>query len=307
MKKCLTLVLSVVFMLSLCIPVAAVSDSEMEVESFSISEYEMVLRSHQEWLEEKSRNVAENAEMQSDPLEDYKDFLNERAALPEEVLRGYGYSDEQIDILKQYNRGELSFDEAARSSSAYLNGSLYCGTHTTTKYSVTYSWEWDILPDGLGQDGFGLGVYGIDSQSAGFDTRLESSAASVTYYYMTGTRYRSENVSKTPNTNNISAKFDSYKIADSGDRWVWAKSGTVTIVIVPTVSGGKQFAAVRARGEYSHSSNDDIQLSLGISVNVLTGSIGFSASISNGSSGSINQCGVAQAVFYNNGSIHEEV
>ena len=66
-----------------------------------------------------------------------------------------------------------------------------------------------------------------------------------------------------------STGFSSYKLTDSGDRWVWAKSGAVTIVLVPTVSGGKQFAAVRARGEYAHSEKSDIEMTFAISVDVL--------------------------------------
>ena len=309
MKKCVSFGTIIAFMTALCIPAAA-TDYEMNVAPFSVSEYEMVLSEHQEWVEEQACIIADdadNVEVSSDPLEDYKERLDERAGLPEDVLSGYGYSGEQIEILKQYENGEISFETAARATSANLSGSLYCGTHTKKKYAVTYNWTWDVLPNGLGQDGFGLGLYGVADDSRGFDTRMESTAASVTYYYTTGTRYRSESVSKTPNTNMLTAVFDSYKLSDAGDRWVWAKEGYMTIVIVPTVPGGKQFESVRARGEYSHSTNEDIELSLSISVDIASETIVFTPSISNGESGEVSQEGIRQIIFYNDGTMKEEV
>lgn len=104
-----------------------------------------------------------------------------------------------------------------------------------------------------------------------------------------------------------STVFASYKLTDSGDRWVWAKSGSVTIVIVPTVSGGKQFAAVRARGEYAHSEKSDIEMTFAISVDVLSGEIVFSPGVRNDSNGRITQGGIRQIVFYNDGTAHKEV
>lgn len=81
----------------------------------------------------------------------------------------------------------------------------------------------------------------------------------------------------------------------------------MTIVIVPTVSGGKQFEAVRARGEYSHSTNEDIELSLSISVDIASETIVFTPSISNGESGEVSQEGIRQIIFYNDGTMKEEV
>lgn len=309
-KRMVGLLLAMVMCVTLCVPSFAISaeDSEIDESGFSVSEYEMVLNAQQDWIAAQGIQVqSENAESTPAPLEEFQKSFDARAKLPTDVLKGYGYSDEKISILKQYEKGEIPFEVAAMSASARLVGNIYCGTHMATKYSLTYEWEWDVLPNGLGRDGFGLGLQGIDNQSDGFNTKIDSSAASVTYYYMTGTRYRAENVSKSPNTNTISATFDSYKLTDSGDRWVWAKSGYLTMTISPTVSGGKQFAAVRARGEYSHSSNDKIDLNLAISVDVISGNITFAASISNGKSGNIQQCGIRQIVFYNDGSYHEEV
>lgn len=58
---------------------------------------------------------------------------------------------------------------------------------------------------------------------------------------------------------------------------------------------------------YSHSTNEDIELSLSISVDIASETIVFTPSISNGESGEVSQEGIRQIIFYNDGTMKEEV
>lgn len=283
--------------------ICAKGDSESVMEPKS--EYQMALEETQR-LESiaQEENSSENSD--KTPIEEYKEAFDARAEMSPEILCGMGYSADEIEILQRYKNGECSFEEAATRAAAVLTPNLKCTKHTTEKYIVEYSWEWDKTPVGLGEDGFALGLYGIDSQSVGFVTKLNSSTAAVTYCYTDGTYYKVEYPTTDVSTNAVSTKFDSYKLSDSGDRWVWAKRGYIIMNISPAVSGGKTFAAVRAAGEYGHSSKSSSQIDISVSVDVLSGSITATFSISPSSSGTVTPYGKKQSIFYNDGSEHVE-
>ena len=271
----------------------------------SKSEYQMAIEETQRMearAQADSQSESVNSVQLKTPLEDYKEAFDIRAGMDAETLSGMGYSSAEIDILQKYNNGECTFEEAATRASAVLTPKLTCTTHTAEKYIIKYSWEWDKTPVGLGQDGFAMGLYGIDDQSAGFVTKLNSATTSVTYYYTDNTYYKVEYPDKDVSANTVSTKFDSYKLSDLGDRWVWAKKGYITMTVSPAVSGGKAFAAVRAAGEYGHASENSAKIDISVSVNVLTGDITTTFSIAPFSSGSVTPYGKKQTIFYNDGS-----
>lgn len=269
----------------------------------SKSEYQMAIEEtrQMEALTQTDTNSESNDAVQTKtPLEEYKEAFDIRAKLDVETLRGMGYSSTEIDILQKYKNGECTFEEAATRAAAVLTPKLTCTTHTEEKYTIKYSWEWDKTPVGLGEDGFAMGLYGIDDQSDGFVTKLDSSSAQITYYYTDSTYYKNEIPTKDISSNTVSAKFDSYKLSDLGDRWVWAKKGFVSMSVSPAVSGGKTFAAVRAAGEYGHSSRASSGIDISVTVDVKTGDI--TATFSPSSSGTVTTYGKKQIIFYNDGS-----
>ena len=235
------------------------------------------------------------------PLEEYKEAFDVRAEMDTETLSGMGYSSAEIDILQKYKNGGCTFEEAATRAAAVLTPSLTCTTHTKERYVVKYSWEWDKTPVGLGEDGFAMGLYGIDNQSNRLITKLNSSTAAVTYFYTDNSYYKVEFPDKEISQDAVSTKFDSYKLSDLGDRWVWAKRGYITMTISPAVSGGKTFEAVRAAGEYGHSSHRLAQINISVTVSA-TGDITATFSIAPPSSGSVTSYGKKQIIFYNDGS-----
>lgn len=274
------------------------------------SEYQMAIEETQrmEACVQAELQSGENSSAQiKTPLEEYKEAFDVRAEMDAETLNGMGYSPAEIDVLQKYKNGECTFEEAATRASAVLTPSLTCTTHTQEKYIVKYSWEWDKLPAGLGEDGCAMGLYGIDDQSSGFVTKLTSSSAAVTYYCTENNAYyKTVNTDKEVSANTVSTKFDSYKLSDTGNQWIWAKRGYIIMTVSPAVSGGKTFAAVRAAGEYGHSSKGSAQIDISVSVNVLTGNITVTFSVTPSSSASITTYGKKQFIFYNDGSKLEE-
>lgn len=271
----------------------------------SKSEYQMAIEETQrmEACAEANPQSGNDSSVQAKtPLEEYKEAFDVRAEMDTETLSGMGYSSAEIDILQKYKNGECTFEEAATRAAAVLTPSLTCTTHTKERYVVKYSWEWDKTPVGLGEDSFAMGLYGIDNQSDGFVTKLNSSTAAVTYYYTDNTYYKVEYPDKDVSSNTVSTKFDSYKLSDLGDRWVWAKKGYITMTVSPAVSGGKTFEAVRAAGEYGHSSKNSAQIDISVSVDVITGDITATFSIAPSSSGTVTPYGKKQIIFYNDGS-----
>lgn len=129
----------------------------------------------------------------------------------------------------------------------------------------------------------------------------------VTYYYTENNRYyKTEYPTKDVSSNTVSTKFDSYKLNNLGDSWVWAKSGYLVMSVSQAVSGNKIFGAVRAGGAYGHSSKSSSRIDISVTINVLTGEITTDFSIAPSSSGTVTTYGKKQSIFYNDGSEHVE-
>lgn len=295
MKRLFTLILS---MIMIGCSVRAYSadyttfGKDVYIETERTSEYDMVIK---ESLDSRKKGNP----LSEDPLLEYKKRFDERCREPEEVLEKMGYSMRQIELMKDYLAGRYEFYEIAAATAATLTTTLTCSTHTTTKYVVKYTFSWSTIPTGLGQDGIALGAYGIDSTSHRFDTKTSSKSGSVKYCYNDGTTYKTEYPTLTADDPGFKAKFASYKLNSSGSDWVYAKSGSFKLTIVPTVSGSTTFAAARARGSYGHSSAPSTKISIAIGLSSNTITITFTKT---SGSGSVSAMGTKQKVFYNNGS-----
>lgn len=261
------------------------------------TEYEAVLEQSRVYNQQRSARGI-------DPLVEFEKGFTERAAFSELELKGMGYSKEEIAVLKEYLKGNISLENAATRASAKLTASLTNSKHTTTQYTCKYSWSWDKTPVGLGEDGFALAMSGIDSKSKHFETKKMSSTASISYNYTDGTFYKSESPSTDTSGNSVECTFDSYKLNSLGDRWVWAKSGYITLSIAPAVSNSTTFECVRTYGEYAHSTTSSGTIDISVTVNA-SGSITVKFSHSGGSS-KITLFGRKQIIYYNDGSSHDE-
>ena len=113
------------------------------------NEYDKIVAIRNEAAESNGTNIQENVSKEeleyilSDAIETE---LLRRASLPTDVLRNYGYSDEAIKILREYDGSRLEQNPQLRSVSATLSGSIEFSTRTRTKVVIVYSWSWDMYP-----------------------------------------------------------------------------------------------------------------------------------------------------------------
>lgn len=291
MKKFVSLILAAIMCMSLCAFAVEDSGESVLIDSFSISEYKMALHESENRISEQAQN----------PLAEYKNAFDARAQLSEDELRDMGYTDEKIEAMKEYIEGAISFEEAASRASATLDGTITCQTHTVSKYKVTYRWEWDAAPSSVGDDAACMGLMGLNEENQYFVTKLTAASSSVVYQYYTGGTYQVKSITpdKTPNT--LSISFPNDMLTDSGNDRVWAKSGVLSMTIVPAVSGNTDFAGVYAYSAYGHSTSSK-DVSVTVSYNLFSGEISAEFAVSNGAS-TIKACDENRVFVFNDGSM----
>lgn len=101
--------------------------------------------------------------------------------------------------------------------------------------------------------------------------------------------------------NSVTCTFDSYKMNKTGDRYIWAKEGYITITITPAIPNSTTFAAVRASARYAHATTKGGGADISVNVSG-EGYVTFTLSHSKGNS-YVQSYGARQKVFYNNGSV----
>lgn len=108
MKKCTVIAIVFVLVVS-CVSVAFAAENDKiscsdDQSGVLYSEAEMILLSEMDGQQLERKGFTQS-EIRDIKKIDYRELILQRAALPYETLRGYGYSDEQIRILKDY-KGE---------------------------------------------------------------------------------------------------------------------------------------------------------------------------------------------------------
>lgn len=221
------------------------------------TEYEMAILATERMEAIQSRTASLT------PLEEYEIGFSELAAESRESLIACGYSDEQVDAMKAYLDGELSFEEAATRASAELTTTLECLKHTKSKYTVEYSWEWDQRPSKHNEECVALGLLGIDEDSDSFETVIVSKSARIEYYDGMGEFYESDNpsISADPGQGSgVSVSYDSYPVDSTGLERLWTKAGFIRMSCEPIMANAS-FAAAKVRGEMAKTSGNDLSAS----------------------------------------------
>ena len=89
--------------------------------------------------------------------------------LPQYKLKGLGYTDTQIDILKSYQKGKILSEHELRGISGTYTGTIKlknCGTKYAEFY---YEWTWDHAPIITASDSFAMRWLAYDSSGHEFD------------------------------------------------------------------------------------------------------------------------------------------
>lgn len=79
-------------------------------------------------------------------IKTYEDDLKEKSGMSDEELRAYGYSDEEIALLREYANGAELEPEEMRNLGSTCTGELSCQWITPSAAQFTYTWTWNRCP-----------------------------------------------------------------------------------------------------------------------------------------------------------------
>lgn len=293
---------------SLLTPAAAIdepiviNEAQPADSNFVFSEMELYFR-----VKESSKNELLQQGYSTYQINEIQNFnlesaVYERAQLPEETLKNYGYTDVEISVLKAYTGEEITPNSLiAQAVDATMSGYFSSATHTTTEYQIRYVWAWDSVPffvTNIG-DEVGLSWVGINSNGMAFESQVQSRAATASYYNLADGSL--DDIDDTLETDIdmhlITANFPNFKNTQDGT--IWAKTGTITVELTPI--GTARFYAVRAQGLYVHTTSD-VNLNLSVSTNLEDIEISIAPSVTS----SAVEMERSQALIFLSGNIDYE-
>lgn len=224
--------------------------AEIDSETITISEYDYItaIRSlSPAELSAANLSEAEVLEITSNTIE--QELLERKGKSDEELMNHYGYSTEDIAILRAYN-GENIEDNVEL---AALTGTLTIKkptvlTATTTRIGVRVQWSWDQCPFVVASDV--LGVYWEPTfGSANGNMRIKINECShVVSYYDAGV-YVDVDAGFEQVSPNASARSDFGMTLQNED--FWAKKGTATLYFDAT-SGSAALTEMDMIFAYGH-------------------------------------------------------
>ena len=268
------------------------------IEKTMTTEYEIVLEEAKQFERDNSKMKTQAKE---NPLKEYEDVLKERAELSEEELLGYGYTDSQVRLLKEYADGIKTFEQIAPYATASITTSLVATTHTSKKYVLEYNWAWTAVPAVTRTDKVVLAPYGFNSNGNRINEKIDSKSASIVYYYLDG-RLAQTNRPTVNVGDDISVNVDvpMYIMDSSQSDRIWAKRGTITCQFSP-LGTSANFNGMRVQGSYGHMASAATSIKVKVTVNPAARSILITFTAMPGST-ALTGMGTKQIVFYNNGN-----
>jgi len=249
MKKFISLVL-------ICIAIItsftmAFADTELLTNnSIVISELELIseLRTKSDFeLEELGLSKDDISIIKSDYAE--KELLR-RSKLPIDEMKGLGYSDEQISLLKKYDGSELTKGSVYLALSSTCLGSFSSGTCSGSNIRVRYNWNWTSAPFFNMTDKIAFRWQAVKPNGSYADATVTYSKALAKYYRVTtGVYDSSKDTYYSASLNNID-KTAIFNIPMIKDDNYWAKSGTVYMYFY--ADGNFTFNYINVGAAYGH-------------------------------------------------------
>ncbi|MGM9670547.1 MAG: hypothetical protein ACI3XD_03125 [Oscillospiraceae bacterium] len=237
-RKLVVLFLATLFLVGV-MPVSAVDMSTEPVQEMSFNEFEYI-----EEIQNRSKEELMDAGMSAEDAEeilafDYEAALYERAQLSEEKLTALGYTEKQIQLLKDFAANpDGDYDLAA--ASATLQGRLTLLTGGSTFRIVKYAWSWSSMPLMSLNEYVGVCWQGVNSSGGIVDMTNSPNTGSATTNRVGAVTYYDVNSGAQSGTYSLSLTYDSinkrlttnFPMARSvGGSTLWAKSGYITCKI----------------------------------------------------------------------------
>ena len=255
-----------------CIPVSADMDIGSKMNStetnFVINEYEE--GSNLQRLSDTELAEIGYSEDEAEAIHSfsYRDALLERAALPESKLQGLGYSREQIEFLKIFEKNPYGdYDYSVMSIELNVRQIvLVAGASSSSYKTIRYNWSWSAAPLAAFTDSVAVRWQAYDSKGHSIDTTCYDTSstryASVKYYNDYGlANTETISVSSQSGFSCMRANFKMSKIYKGEN--VWAKSGSITCKIEDRTSSAIHHIKVQAT--YGHSTLQPTSLSISFS------------------------------------------
>lgn len=197
----------------------------------------------------------------------YEELLKKRAGLSEETLAAYGYTEEQIALLRAFQAGEKAFREVAAATSACLTTRLCCLRQTQKYYVLSWEWKWSAVPLFGAGDGAALLCRPLRDAAREIGVRLEAYSSNVNYYSKeTGALVcvRRGDLGES-NVCFLSAAFSCEAERSLLQGGLWARSGVLYLALTPIVPGAENnIARMQVRTGYGHTLSSDPGAALSI-------------------------------------------
>ena len=195
---------------------------------------------------------------------DIESAYYERAQLPESQLRAYGYTDEQIAVLKAYDGSKITSDSPVVAAAASCTGSASKVSASTSKIAFKYTWTWSSAPVFMRTDKAAVKWKAYNANSVAMDVNCNMSTT-VNYYWLSSGNYNSDKKLSTSLINmNEGCSTDvtmQYAKENNGNAdSIWAKKGTTTVTLTKSSAN---ISYIKFSGSYAHAR---ITINGGISV-----------------------------------------
>lgn len=244
--------------LAMCLTI--VIPSVAFAEPINVEQEEMGTLNELEYLlevQELSRDELKSKGLSSNEITELKEFsieeaYLERAELPYETLIAYGYTDEQIEILKNYDGSPITAESEMMALAAKMSVSKFTAYQASTSgFTVKYKWEWDSVPINRHTDRVVIYWRAYDSQPQEVDVTPSQNTAKITYFNLiSGTERHSQVVNGAYSSLQNAVYVDVGLVKGTTDDEYWAKKGEYTLRVEKT--GSSALSYVKFGASYGH-------------------------------------------------------
>lgn len=244
----------------------------------SINEYDVIVGIRQLTNVQRSALNLSQEDLSYIMSDEIEEEISYRSTLSDaELSQVYGYSEDTIGVLREYNGEKLETNPSLRAVSSVFSLGSDILTYGSSRMGMLFGWQWSSPPICSLQDIIAITWDGTYANGLTNNIALNRSLSFVNVEYKSTTTSVSRyNLSTTEPYHNASLRFS--MDSPSGAPLYWAQSGAA-FVYVDTVNSSPSLTEVSFRCEYGHQtiagiSSVSFPLSIGISFNYCTTSSG---------------------------------
>ena len=293
-------ILTIITVFALCVSCFTISTFALETQpsEFVINEYDYI-HALQEASETELEEIGLSAEDVKLVSSKFVSGLESLAQMSDRSLKSFGYSAEEIDILRAFAAGKQLSDAELRAVAGECTGDFDFISCDKKGAQFAYWWVWDHAPIIQLQDAAAVRWIAFDSEGDDFDVTRYALDSTIEYYdgsAKLATRTGTEEPNLDFNTVNI--QFDMN--VNMGEHiYAYAKRGEIRISIRVQNGTNANINYIKIAGLYGHTL-------FGIGFPSLSAGSGNSLSLSFTGSTEIDNTAGRKAIYYAGGK-HEYI